>query len=72
MEPSGANGYQIFEFRDDELLIGSNGGPTANRFLKGDYISIPFVFAGNWLDEVRVLGRSFDEFITAIERGDGW
>ncbi|MCM2498780.1 hypothetical protein [Neorhizobium galegae] len=72
MEPSGANGYQIFEFRDDQLLIGSNGGPTAYGFVRGDYISIPFVFAGNWLDEVRVLGRSFEEFIAAIERGDGW
>ena len=72
VEPSGANGYQIFEFRDDQLLIGSDGGPTAYGFVKGDYISIPFVFAGDWLNEVRVLGRSFEEFIEAIERGDGW
>ncbi|MGZ2459666.1 SMI1/KNR4 family protein [Rhizobium anhuiense] len=71
-ELSGADGYEIFEFRDDQLLIGSNGGPTAYGFAKGDYISIPFVFAGNWLNEVRVLGRSFEEFIEAIERGDGW
>jgi hypothetical protein len=28
-ELSGADGYEIFEFRDDQLLIGSNGGPTA-------------------------------------------
>lgn len=57
---------------DDQLLIGSNGGPTAYSFVRGDYISIPFVFAGDWLNEVRVLGRSFEAFIEAIEHGDGW
>ncbi|WP_246638977.1 SMI1/KNR4 family protein [Rhizobium laguerreae] len=40
-ELAGADGYEIFEFRDDQLLIGSNGGPTAYGFVKGDYISIP-------------------------------
>ena len=71
-ELSGADGYVIFEVHDDQLLIGSNGGPTAYGFVKGEYISIPFVFAGDWANEVRILGRSFEEFIAAIERGDGW
>ena len=57
---------------DDQLLIGSNGGSTAYGFVRGDYISIPFVFAGDWLNEVRVLGRSFEAFIEAVEHGDGW
>lgn len=66
-----ADGYEVFEFRAGRFLIGSNGGPTAYGIMGETYISIPFVFAGPWADEVRVLGRTFDEFIAAIEAGQG-
>ncbi|TAX66222.1 SMI1/KNR4 family protein (plasmid) [Rhizobium leguminosarum] len=67
-----ADGYEFFEFQVDRFLIGSNGGPTAYGIIGGSYISIPFVFAGAWSEEVRVLGRTFDEFIKAVEAGEGW
>ncbi|MGO6852900.1 SMI1/KNR4 family protein (plasmid) [Rhizobium beringeri] len=66
-----ADGYELFEFQTDRFLIGSNGGPTAYGIIGEDYISIPFVFAGAWSDEVRVLGQTFAEFIEAIEAGEG-
>ncbi|RWY64634.1 SMI1/KNR4 family protein [Rhizobium leguminosarum] len=66
-----AHGYELFEFQVDRFLIGSNGGPTAYGIIGGSYISIPFVFAGAWSDEVRVLGRTFDEFTRAVEAGEG-
>ena len=67
-----AGGYEIFEFSADRLLIGSNGGPTAYGIVGGDYISIPFVFSGPWQDEIRVLGRTFEDFLAAIEAGEGF
>jgi hypothetical protein len=67
-----ADGYEVFELRPHRFLIGSNGGPTAYGVIDGNYISIPFVFAGPWEDEVRVLGNSFEAFIEAIESGEGW
>jgi hypothetical protein len=70
-ELSRADGYEMFEFKQDRFLIGSNGGPTAYGVIGGNYISIPFVFAGPWQDEVKVLGRSFEDFISAIESGQG-
>ena len=70
-ELAGADGYELFDFQADRFLIGSNGGPTAYGIIDGNYISIPFVFAGPWQDEVQVLGRNFDEFVTAIEQGRG-
>jgi hypothetical protein len=70
-ELSRADGYEIFEFRADRFLIGSNGGPTAYGVIGKDYVSIPFVFAGPWQDEVQVLGDTFDAFIAAIEEGRG-
>ena len=70
-ELAGADGYEIFEFRDDRFLIGSNAGPTAYGVIGGRYVSIPFVFSGPWPEEVRVLGESFDEFVAAIEQGHG-
>lgn len=66
-----ANGYELFEFQTGRFLIGSNGGPTAYGTIGENYISIPFVFAGAWSDEIRVLGQTFDEFIEAIEAGEG-
>lgn len=70
-ELAGADGYEIFEFGSDRFLIGSNAGPTAYGVIDGRYISIPFVFAGPWQEEVRVLGESFDAFVAAIEQGRG-
>jgi hypothetical protein len=66
-----ADGYEMFEFRSDRFLIGSNGGPTAYGVIGNDYVSIPFVFAGPWENEVQVLGATFDAFIAAIEEGRG-
>jgi hypothetical protein len=70
-EISRAGGYEIFEFRSDRFLIGSNGGPTAYGIIDKNYVSIPFVFSGPWQDEVQVLGDTFDTFIAAIEEGRG-
>ncbi|MBY5570703.1 SMI1/KNR4 family protein [Rhizobium leguminosarum] len=64
-----ADGYEIFEFQTDRFLIGSNGGPTAYGLIDGSYISIPFVFAGPWQNEVQILGRTFEEFVDAINDG---
>jgi hypothetical protein len=66
-----ADGYELFEFSADRFLIGSNGGPTAYGMVDGRYISIPFVFAGRWEDELQALGSNFEEFIMAIEDGRG-
>ncbi|WEZ85595.1 SMI1/KNR4 family protein (plasmid) [Rhizobium sp. 32-5/1] len=71
-ELSWAGGYELFELRSHRFLIGSNGGPTAYGIIDGNYISFPFVFAGQWEDEVRVLGNSFEAFIAAIDSGEGW
>jgi len=71
-ELSWAGGYKLFELRPHRFLIGSNGGPTAYGIIDGNYISVPFVFAGQWGDEVRVLGNSLEAFIAAIESGEGW
>ena len=71
-ELADADGYGIFDFTNDRILIRSNGGPTVYGVLNGDYISIPFVFAGDWQHEVLTLGRTFNEFIKAIENGEGW
>jgi hypothetical protein len=70
-ELSRADGYEIFEFHSDRFLIGSNGGSTAYGMIGRDYVSIPFVFAGPWQNEVRVLGDTFGAFIAAIEEGRG-
>jgi len=67
-----ADGYEIFEIQKDRFLIGSNGGPTAYAVIGGNYCSIPFVFAGDWRDEVRELGSSFEEFVEAVTKGEGW
>ncbi len=66
------NQHELFALQADRFLIGSNGGPTAYGIIGSHYISIPFVFAGPWENEVRVLGQSFDHFISAIEAGLGW
>ncbi|RUM18876.1 SMI1/KNR4 family protein [Rhizobium vallis] len=67
-----ADAYELFELQPGRFLIGSNGGPTAYGIIDGNYVSIPFVFAGPWQDEVHELGGNFDAFIAAIEAGKGW
>lgn len=67
-----AEAYEVFEIHKDRFLIGSNGGPTAYAVIEGKYCSIPFVFSGDWRDEVRELGSSFEEFVTAVATGEGW
>ena len=71
-ELAGGGGYEVFEPGGNRFLIGSNGGPTAYAYADGNYISVPFAFSGSWQDEARVLGRSFEAFVTAIENGEGW
>lgn len=71
-ELTAADGYEVFEFRKDRFLIGSNGGPIAYAVVDGRYCSIPFVFAGDWREEVRDLGASFDAFVEAVAKGEGW
>jgi len=67
-----ADGYELFEIQKDRFLIGSNGGPTAYAVIEGNYCSIPFVLSGSWKEEVRELGNSFEEFIEAVSKGEGW
>lgn len=67
-----ADGYEVFGFRKDRFLIGSNGGRTAYAVVDGKYCSIPFVFAGDWREEIRELGCSFEQFVDAVAKGKGW
>lgn len=71
-ELAGAGGYELFDIQPDRFLIGSNGGPTAYGVIGGNYVSIPFIFAGPWQDEVRILGGSFAAFVAAIAAGEGY
>lgn len=70
-ELAASDGYELFEFQANRFLIGSNGGPTAYGFIDGSYASIPFVFAGHWENEVRVMGKTFQEFVEAVAEGKG-
>lgn len=71
-ELAGGADYGIFEPGAGHVLIGSNGGPTAYGIVDDNYVAIPFVAAGPWRDELRHLGGSFEEFVAAIEEGEGW
>ena len=67
-----ARGYDLLPVRPGQLLIGSNGGPTAFGITAQGYISLPFVFAGPIADEIRVLAADFDNFLAAIASGEGF
>ena len=71
-ELSRADGYEIFIFDTQRFLFGSNGGPTAYAFIDGAYVSVPFVAAGKWQDELILLSTSFNGFISEIAAGRGF
>ena len=66
-----ADGYDVYPLRRHCFLIGSNGGPTGYGLRHGDYISMPFVAAGDPAEEIHLLGTSLPSFIEAIARGEG-
>jgi hypothetical protein len=69
---SNASGYDLLPPNQRQVLIGSNGGPTAFAIMDGRYVSLPFVAAGPLEDEIRVLAADFSGFLQAIGAGEGW
>lgn len=67
-----ASGYHLLPPNEQQVLIGSNGGPTAFALLDGRFVSLPFVFAGPLDSEIRVLADDFAGFLQAIGAGEGW
>jgi len=67
--PSLATGYDVLPAGPDQLLIGSNGGPTAFAIIKGRYASVPF---DSGLADMRILADGFESFLAAIAAGEGW
>lgn len=65
-----AGGYDVGP-AFDLVLIGSNGGPTAFAYRRtGEFVSVP-MDAGS-TDQIRVLGATFPDLLTAIADGEGW
>lgn len=57
--------YEVQEFLSDIILIGSNGGGSAYGLnSNGEYIEVPFIGMDD--EEVEVIAKSFDEFITYL------
>ncbi len=57
--------YEVNEFLDDSILIGSDGGDTAYGIDKdGRFFSVPFIGMSN--DEMKYLGDSFIEFLESL------
>jgi SMI1 / KNR4 family (SUKH-1) len=69
---SNASGYDLLPPNQRQVLIGSNGGPTAFGIIDGRYVSLPFVAAGPLENEIRVLAADFAGFLQAIGAGEGW
>ena len=67
-----ASGYDVLPPTASQVMIGSNGGPTAFALMGGNYVSFPFVFAGPLEEEIRVLATDFTAFLQAIAAGEGW
>jgi hypothetical protein len=67
-----AGGYDLLPATERQVLIGSNGGPTAFAIVEGRYVSLPFVAAGPVDSEMRVLAEDFAGFLRAIAAGEGW
>lgn len=67
-----ASGYDLLPPNERQVLIGSNGGPTAFAIVEGRYVSLPFVAAGSVDSEMRVLAEDFAAFLRAIAAGEGW
>ncbi|SFU44058.1 SMI1/KNR4 family protein [Butyrivibrio sp. INlla21] len=54
--------YEVNEFLNDSILIGSDGGDTAYGIDRtGRFFSVPFIGMSN--DEMEYLGDSFTEFL---------
>lgn len=64
-----ATGYDMLPPGPDQVLIGSNGGPTAFAVVGGRYVSLPF---DGGLDDMRVLAADFEGFLAAIASGEGF
>ena len=57
--------YEVFEFLNDIILIGSDGGDTAYGVnSKGQYIEVPFI--GMEDKEVKIIAENFDDFISFL------
>lgn len=54
--------YEVNEFLTNIMLIGSDGGDTAYGINeRGEYIEVPFIGMDD--EEVKLIGKNFDEFI---------
>ena len=67
--PSLATGYDMLPAGPNQLLIGSNGGPTAFAIVNGSYVSLPF---DGGIVDMRILAGDFEGFLAAIAAGEGW
>lgn len=57
--------YCVDEFLTDIFLIGSDGsGDAYGVNLHGEYIAVPFI--GMCDEDVKVVGKSFDDFIAYV------
>lgn len=60
--------YEVNEFLNNCILIGSNGGDNAYGLdIEGNFFEVPFI--GMKSDEIKILGNSFEEFIEKIYIG---
>lgn len=59
------NEYAVKEFLHDIILIGSDGGDIAYGLTAdGDYIEVPFIGMDD--SEIRVIAKTFDQFINYL------
>ena len=57
--------YEVKEFLNNSILIGSNGGDNAYGIdVDGKFFEVPFIGMDD--DEKKVLGNSFEEFIEKL------
>ena len=57
--------YEVDEYLQDILLIGSDGGDMAYGInAQGEYVEVPFIGMDD--DEVEVVAGNFDEFISYL------
>lgn len=57
--------YETDEFLSDVILIGSDGGDMAYGMDRnGRYVEVPFIGMDD--EEVKIIGKNFDEFINYV------
>ena len=57
--------YEVKEFLNNSILIGSNGGDNAYGIdVEGKFFEVPFIGMDD--DEIKILGNSFEEFIKKL------